>query len=124
MSPRNEVQRIPVARTFSPLDPAGQRKNLPAGKEQQVEQDVPHMLYDAANIMPTAQGYSSFFGKRFVCENNLPPNQEYCFVYEDESGNLTLIALGDTGIWTQGADCDTAEELISGDDFEVTDYAN
>ena len=123
MSPKNKVQRVPVARTFSPLDPAGMRKNLPAGKEQQVEQDLPHMLYDGSNIMPTGQGYSSFFGKRFVCESNLPINQEDAFVYEDEQGNLYLFAVGDTGVWYQGTDCDTAEALLTGTAFEVTSYA-
>ena len=124
MGSRNIIQKIPVNRTFLPLDPPGFRTNIPNSAQQQAEQDLPIMIYDAANIMPTAQGYSSFFGKRFVCDTALPINQEEAFVYEDTEGNLYLLALGDTGIYYQGANCDTAEELLSGDGFEVTSYGD
>ena len=122
---RNRIQKIPINRTVIPIDPSGMERNIPAAMDgQQQEQGLPVAIYDASNVMPTAQGYSSFFGKRYVCDGNLPPNQEYVFVYEDPQGNIYMLALGDTGIYNQGADCDTAEELIQGDGFEVTDYGD
>lgn len=124
MVSKNRIQRVPVSKTFLPIDSAGMRRNVPASDEQQLEQDLPVVLYDAANIMPTSQGYTSFFGKRHVCDGNLPPHQEDTFVYEDEQGNIYLFSVGDTGIWYQGADCDTAEGLLQGSGFEVTDYGD
>lgn len=124
MVARNSTQRVPVSRTFLPIDPAGMRRNLPAENEQQVEQDLPMMLFDAANIMPTPQGYSSYFGRRFVCEGDLPYTIEDAFAYEDSAGNIYLFALGDGGIYYQGADCQTAEGIIQGTGFEVTDYGS
>lgn len=122
MPNRNFIQKIPVSKTFLPLDPAGFRRNLPGAVERQLEEDIGHTIYDAANIMPTAQGYSSYFGKRFVCDGVLPLEIEDAFVYEDSQANLYLLALGDEGIFYQGADCDTAEFILQGDGFEVTDY--
>lgn len=92
---------IDVTKTFVPLDP----KSFPVSMhgtqdEDSPEQKIPSMAYEGKNILPTAHGYSSYFGLNRVLDiNPLPARCDKIFIMQNEFYRNVLIALTEAGIY-------------------------
>lgn len=119
------TQSYIAARGFIPLDPEGFPANLPAAEEPQTENPPVVGLYDGANILPTPQGYSSFFGiRQQVGTDPLIQNVFDVFNYQDEQGNFHLIALAESGVYSQKGDLSSPAGILTDPDqsgFETTE---
>ena len=121
-----QTQSYLGSRGFIPLDPEGFPANVPQSEQREQSEQQPAIgLYDGANILPTAQGYASFFGiSQQVGEDPLIENVFDVFNYQDAAGNYHLIALAESGVYSQRGDLGSPAGVISdpdGSGFEVTE---
>jgi len=108
--------RLPLRqRGWTPIDPESFPSNLdttPAG-------GLPILPYDAMNVLPTAAGYSSFFGKLLVCGEDIIPEYIFdMFSIQDSEGNIFQIGLADSGVYASYDGCDSPRYEITGNAFE------
>lgn len=69
-------------------------------KEDSPENRIPVMAYEAKNILPTAQGYKSYFGTDQELDiDALEERADYIFIYQNLLFENVLIALTESGIW-------------------------
>lgn len=106
-----------------PSDEATHYRNIPGAADDLLQDQLPIDIRDAMNVMPTSRGYSSFFGVRQVFGvDPLPPHIDELFTVKDELGNNIVIALAETGVYSQNGDLTTPVGTIIGDAFETQDY--
>ena len=114
------TRRASFRNTWLPIDPEHFPYNLDVGPQDK----FPILPYDAANVLPTAEGYSSFFGILEVCPDDILPAHVFdMFSYQDSEGNLIQIAYGDRGVYASYGACASPRHVLTGNGFEVTNYA-
>ena len=73
-------------------------------KEDSPENRIPVMAYEGKNILPTAQGYKSYFGTDQILDiDALPARADHVFIYQNLTFANVLIALTESGIWIKKA---------------------
>ena len=73
-------------------------------QEDSPENRIPVMAYEAKNILPTAQGYKSYFGTDQTLNiDALTERADYVFIYQNLAFENILIALTESGIWVKKA---------------------
>lgn len=73
-------------------------------QEDSPENRIPVMAYEAKNILPTAQGYKSYFGTDQTLNiDALTERADYVFIYQNLAFENVLIALTESGIWVKKA---------------------
>ena len=94
---------IDVTKTFVPLDPKVFPQSMHGTQgEDSPEQKIPVMAYEGKNILPTAQGYSSYFGiSRTLDIDALPARCDKIFILQNEFYRNILIALTESGIYVK-----------------------
>lgn len=120
-----QTQSYIAGRGFIPIDPEGFPANLPSNEQREQSERMPDVgLYDAANVLPTPQGYASFFGVRQqIGTDPLVENIFDVFNYQDERGDFHLIALTESGVYSQRGDLNSPAGVIPDptlNGFEVT----
>lgn len=123
----NRTQAYNLRNSARITDPNTFPRNAPYVARFQPHTPEQALGYICSNVLPTAEGYQSFFGTRQQMGNEILPEQTYdLFTYVSPTGDIFALALTSQSILAQTAEFEPTEVLVDGLDgsatFDDADY--